>query len=131
MTLGLHHPGIDASISQPQSSTMCEESEVPRPVPVIPRGPLWIAGSIPPLATLLGNLLVSILPDPDPYGATYLWVPVFVFFIIIAFTMLFHRAIKIRYKGRSLVFLDCAFALGQIIVCLALWIGSCLLVFEP
>lgn len=106
---------------------MDEVPQVPQPIPAIPRGPLWFACSIPPLATLLGNLVVSLVPNPDPYGTTFLWVPIVVFFIIVAFTTLFHRAVKTRYRGRSLVFLNCAFVLGQMIVCLALWLGSCLL----
>ena len=106
---------------------MDEAPEIPVPVPAIPRGPLWIVCSIPPLVTLAGNLVFSLVPDKDPYGTKYLCVPVAVLFIIIAFTALFHRAIKVRYRGRSLVFLNCAYVLGQFIVCLALWFGSCFL----
>jgi hypothetical protein len=106
---------------------MDEAPEIPMPVPEIPRLPLWIACSIPPVATLLGNLVVSFVRNPDPYGATFLWVPVVVFFIILVLTPLFHQAVRVRYRGRSLVFLNCAYVLGEIIICLALWFGSCFL----
>ncbi len=106
---------------------MDEAPEVPQPVPTIPRGPLWVACSIPPLATLLGNLIVSVVRNPDPYGTTFLWVPIVIFFIILFCTPAFNRAVGKRYRGRSLVFLNWAYILGQMIVCLALWLGSCLL----
>ena len=106
---------------------MIEAPEVPQPVPIIPRGPLWIACSIPPGAILAGNLIASFFRSPNDYGVVFLAVPVVVFFIIVGITPLFNLAVRVRYRGRSLVFLNCAFVLGQIIICLALWFGSCLL----
>jgi hypothetical protein len=101
--------------------------KIPYTLPEIPKTPLWIAFSIPPLAILAGNLIVSFESNPDPYGASYLWVPLMGFFIILGFLPIFHRAMKTRYRGRSLVFLNFAYFLGQIIICLSLWLGSCLL----
>ena len=106
---------------------MTEAPEVPSPVPVIPRGPLWLACSIPPAATLIGNLLASFFRNTSDYSVCFLLVPLVVLFIIGLITPLFNLAVRTRYRGRSLVFLNCAFILGQIIVCLALWFGSCFL----
>ncbi|MGL4401808.1 MAG: hypothetical protein ACRCXD_18255, partial [Luteolibacter sp.] len=78
-------------------------------------------------AILAGNLIVSLESHPDPYGTSYLWVPLIVFFVILGFLPVFHRAMKTRYRGRSLVFLNLAYFFGQIIVCLSLWLGSCLM----
>lgn len=91
---------------------------------------MWIAFSVPPVATLPGNLIASFYRTPNDYGTSFLWVPIVVFFIIIACLPLFHRAIGSRYRGRSLVFLNCGYFLGQIIVCLSLWLGSCMLFFS-
>ena len=109
---------------------MSEEPKIPPPLPTIPSKPQWIAFSVPPVAILAGNLIVSFYRTPNDYGTSFLWVPIVVFFLIIACLPLFHRAIGKRYRGRSLVFLDCGYFLGQVIVCLSLWIGSCLAFFS-
>lgn len=111
---------------------MSEPPETPTPTPLstIPRTPLWIAFSIPPLAILAGNPIANSYLTPTDYGTSFLWVPLVVFFIIIACLPLFHRAVGNRYRGRSLVFLNCGYFLGQIIVCLSLWVGSCMLFFS-
>ncbi|MGL5018850.1 MAG: hypothetical protein ACRDBP_12000 [Luteolibacter sp.] len=51
----------------------------------------------------------------------------FMFFVILMFTIRFHEIVSRRYRGRSLVFLTFAYFFGQIIICLSLWLGSCLL----
>ncbi|MES2921718.1 MAG: hypothetical protein V4819_09230 [Verrucomicrobiota bacterium] len=106
---------------------MDEAPAVPQPVPAILRGAVWIACSIPPVATLAGNLIASFFRSPGDYGVVFLTVPVVVFFIIGGLVPLINLAVRTRYRGRSLVFLNCAYILGQIIVCLALWFGSCFL----
>lgn len=109
---------------------MSEEPETPPPLPTIPRTPLWIALSVPPAATLPGNLIASFYRTPHDYGTSFLWVPLVVLFLIIACLPLFHRAVGNRYRGLSLVLLDCGYFLGQVIVCLSLWIGSCMAFFS-
>jgi hypothetical protein len=39
----------------------------------------------------------------------------------------FISAWKVRYRGRSLVLTSIGYVLGQIILCLGLWFGTCLL----
>lgn len=107
---------------------MSEKPVIPQPLPTIPRAPLWITFSLPPIATLLGNLVASFYRTRDDYGTSFLWVPLVVLLLIIVCVPFFSRIVGNRYRGRSLVFLNCAYLLGQIIVCLSLWVGTCLLV---
>lgn len=106
---------------------MDEVPDTPPPLPAIPRGPLWIALSVPPIVTLLGNFVTGFYHGSDDYGLPFLWVPLVVFFVILGLSCRFYDAVGRRYRGRSLVFLRLAYFLGQIIVCLALWFGSCVL----
>ena len=107
---------------------MSEEPDIPQPLPTIPRATLWILFSLPPMATLLGNLVASFYQTPGDYGTSFLPVPLVVLILIIVCLPFFSRIVGNRYRGRSLVFLNCAYLLGQIIVCLSLWVGTCLLV---
>jgi len=111
---------------------MSEPPEIPPPLPraVIPRTPLWIAFSVPPVAILVGNVIANSFRTPEDYGTPFLWVPAVVFFLIVACLPVFHQAMASRYRGRSLVFLDCGYFLGQIIVCLSVWMGSCMIFFS-
>jgi hypothetical protein len=101
------------------------------PVPQIPRGPLWITLAIPPVLTLVTNMGIGLLSRNGGDGGISLLIPPIMFFVIIGFCTKFHSLVKQRYKGRSLVFLNFAYFFGQVIVCLALWIGSCVLFFIP
>jgi hypothetical protein len=121
------YQNFERQATTPEVMTEPTDISGPTPLPGIPRTPLWIAFSIPPLAILAGNLIVSFDQNPDPYGSSYLWVPIVVFFVILGFLPVFHRVMKTRYRGRSLVFLNFAYFFGQIIICLSLWAGSCLL----
>lgn len=102
---------------------------IPSPVPVIPRVPLWTALAVPPVLTFVSNMLVGLLKIGKDDGLSLLIPPV-MFFVIIGFSVKFHLLMKNRYRGRSLVFLNLGYFLGQIIVCLALWFGSCALFFN-
>lgn len=110
---------------------MEEEPEVPQPVPAIPRGPLWVTLGIPPATTLIINMAIGLLSRNGGDAGLSLLVPVVMFFVILVLMFRFHALVRPRYRGNSLVFLNCAYFLGQIIVCLALWIGSCALFFPP
>ena len=77
--------------------------------------------------TLLGNVIASFSKDSSAYGESFLLVPLVVFFVILGNFPFFKNAVGKRYQGRSLVFLNLAYFFGQIIVCLSLWVGSCLL----
>jgi hypothetical protein len=110
---------------------MEEMPKLPLPVPQIPRGPLWSSLLIPPVATLAINLVIGLFTRNGGDGGLSLLVPPMMLFVIIGFCIWFHSLVKQRYHGRSLVYLNCAFFLGQVIVCLALWIGSCVVFFPP
>lgn len=108
---------------------MDEEPELPEPVPEISRGALWTALILPPVITLVSNLVLAYFSWYQRGGRPEfaLWVPPLVSLLILGLSGQFHRAVKKRYRERSLVFLNFAYILGQSIVCLSLWIGTCLL----
>lgn len=106
---------------------MNEKPELPRPVAEIPRAPLWCSLVIPPVMTVLGNIVASFARDKE--SLSFGLFPV-MFFVILGFAFRFHHLVSKRYRGSSLVFLNIAYFLGQIIVCIALWFGSCLLFFS-
>jgi hypothetical protein len=110
---------------------MDEEPELPEPVPEIPRGPLWSTLLVPPVLTLILNLGIGNLDRIGSFLGLSLWVPPIVIFIIVILAFKFTGITGGRYRGRSMVFLNLAYLLGQIIVCLVLWIGSCVLIYPP
>jgi len=107
---------------------MREEPPLPQPVPEIPRGPLWYCLAIPPALTVVTNGLIASFGGTGPAIAS-LAIPVVIFFVICGLTQFFNDTITKRYQGRSVVFLNLAYFFGQIIVCFALWFGSCVLFF--
>lgn len=109
---------------------MDEAPEIPQPVPEIPRGALWTTLGIPPVVTLVTNMAIGIFSRNGGDAGISLLIPPVMFFVILGLSFRFHAIVKPRYRGRSLVFLTSAYFLGQIIVCLALWIGSCALFFS-
>ena len=110
---------------------MDEIPEIPEPIPTIPRGSLWNALAIPPLVTLVANIALGLSSGIGEVAGLSLLIPPVMFFVILGLSFHFHAIVKPCYQGRSLVFLTSTYFLGQIIVCLALWIGSCALVFPP
>ena len=109
---------------------MNETSELPKSVPEIPRGPLSSTLVIPPAMTFLTNMAIGLSgKGMGDAGLSLFLLPV-MFFVVLGFTSRFHHIVGARYRGRSLVFLNFAYFLGQIIVCLALWFGSCVLFFK-
>ena len=107
---------------------MNEAPEVPLPPPEIPRGKLWAALSIPPVVTVAGTFVAGSSTHPNSYGIELLYVlPVGLLAIVVCLCY-FVSAWKVRYRGRSLVLTSIGYFLGQIILCLALWYGSCFLV---
>jgi hypothetical protein len=108
---------------------MEEIPNLPVPVPQIPRGALWICLLVPPVATLVINMTIGFATKND--ADLSLLVPPMMLLVIIGFCVWFHSLVRRRYLGRSLVFLNSSYFLGQIIVCLALWIGSCVAFFPP
>lgn len=105
---------------------MDEKPEIPEPVPQVPRGALWRALAIPPVVTFFGNMLIG-LGGRDYSDLTITLLPLVVCSVILIYAVFFNLAVGQRYRGTSLVFLRLSYLFGQIIVCLALWIGSCAL----
>lgn len=110
---------------------MSEEPETPPPLPTIPRGALWTSLMVPPLVTLVANAMIGLFSKIGGNAVFSLCVPPVVFFVILGLLFQFHKAVSQRYQGRSRVFLDLGYFFGQIIVCIALWFGTCALLFPP
>ena len=106
---------------------MNEELEIPVPVPGIARGKLWVSLAAPPAATFIANCITGLNWARNDYGASFLWVPILSLVLIIGFLFSFNSALRPRYQGRSAVLLGFFYLIGQIVVCLAVWFGSCFL----
>jgi len=105
---------------------MNDESQIPVPPPDVPRGMLWSSLSVPPVATVMGSLFAWLMSKQSG-GELILMVPLIVAALILGLSFTFLSAIKTRYRGSSVGFLYIAYLMGQAIICLALWFGSCLL----
>lgn len=105
---------------------MNADPQIPGSKPVVPRGLLWTSLSVPPIATVMGNAVAGLL-SKSTGGELIFVVPMVVAALIFALSFVFFHAITARYRGRSVAFLYIAYLLGQAIICLALWFGSCLL----
>jgi hypothetical protein len=110
---------------------MEEAPEVPAPLPEIPRGKLWTALLLPPGIMCIGSLIArDVASRSVSYGEEFLvMLPVGLVTILVT-AVLFVRAWGVRYSGRSLVLTTLGYILGQIILCLAVWFGCCLIPFR-
>jgi hypothetical protein len=106
---------------------MNEVPEIPISPPSIPRGNLWRSLVIPPAATFIVNCITGLNWSRNDYGVSFLWVPLMALVLIVGFLFSFNAALRPRYQGRSAVLLGFFYFIGQIVVCLAVWFGSCLL----
>ena len=106
---------------------MNEEPEIPLPLPRIPRAKLWTALAVPPVATFIANCLTGVCWNRNDYGVSFLWVPLLSLALTIIFLFRFNSALRPCYQGRSAVMLGFFYFIGQIVICLAVWFGSCFL----
>ncbi|MEO5914737.1 MAG: hypothetical protein ABIS50_10920 [Luteolibacter sp.] len=109
---------------------MNEDPEIPKLVPPIPRGPLWRVLLAPPLVTVGANTIAGLAVSRGQLSGLLFEVPIGVFIFILIFTGRFSEIVGQRYRGPSLTFLNFSYLFGQIIVCLAVWIGSCVVLFS-
>ena len=109
---------------------MNEAPEIPAPPPEIPRKSLWTTLAIPPAITTTGTLVMSMIFGSRNYGAEMLWMLPIGLIAIITCLVFFVRVFRIRYRGRTLVLTSIGYFLGQVILCLCLWFGSCMVVLQ-
>lgn len=74
------------------------------------------------MLTIVGNLIAG-LPYFFPL---FLVTPILVLFSVLWGTSYFNRVMGIRYQGRSRTLVSCFYFIGQGVICLALWCGTCL-----
>ena len=98
--------------------------ETPEPVR---RGPLWVLLVSPPLLVLLINLAVGLVDSKGQYGEGFLIVLPAGLLVLIVCQIRFSFFIRRRYRGSSLVLLSLGYFIGELVICLAVWFGSCLL----
>jgi hypothetical protein len=110
---------------------MEEVPEVPTPPPEIPKGKLWTALLLPPVIMCFGSLIArEAASRSSGYGEEFLVMLPVGLVAILATSVLFVRAWRVRYHGRSLVLTTLGYILGQIILCLAVWFGCCLIPYR-
>jgi len=110
---------------------MEEAPEVPTPPPEIPKGKLWAALLVPPALMCAGSLIArDAASRSSSYGEEFLVMLPVGLVTILATSVLFVRVWGIRYHGRSLVLTTLGYILGQIVLCLAVWFGCCLIPFR-
>lgn len=117
----------DVLVREYHESSMDIEPEpppIPDPVPEIPVGPLWVTLLVPPAVIVLCALLDLVFKNSG--AVMFSAAPTLAAAFILGMSFVFHSLVGLRYRGKSLVFLDCCYVFGQIIVCLVLWVGSCL-----
>lgn len=109
---------------------MNDEPAIPQPPPVIPRRALWLILAAPPLVTVLATVFIPFcFPNQDDAVWMLVLVPVVVSLgLIPGLAFHFHDAVRHRYRGISLWFLVFSYMIGEIIGCIVLSVGSCLLV---
>ncbi|OYV04185.1 MAG: hypothetical protein CFE26_18245 [Verrucomicrobiales bacterium VVV1] len=105
---------------------MNPEPETSKPVPEIPRGRLWLALLTPPLLMGVGNLVAGL----SKFLPLYLVTPIVAFFGIIWGAIHFNELMRFRHLGGFRDLIVFFYLIGQIVICLALWYGSCFL-FVP
>ena len=107
---------------------LSEGPPIPEPYPEIKEGVLWIALIVPPSLTSLTNILIEFGSRMGiAVGITLAALSLVLFYAIIGFSILFNKAVGKRYRGRSLLYLNLAYFIGQFIVCPTLLIGICVL----
>jgi hypothetical protein len=109
---------------------MEQAPEVPTPPPEIPKGKLWTALLLPPAVMCFGSLLIALNRRHSSYGEEFLVMLPVGLVAILATSVAFVQAWGVRYHGRSLVLTTLGYILGQIILCLAVWFGCCLIPFR-
>jgi hypothetical protein len=109
---------------------MDEAPEIPAPLPELPRKKLWTVLAIPPVIMTVGTVIMSMIFGSKNYGAEMLWMLPAGLIAIITCLVFFIRAFRVRYHGRTLVLTAIGYFLGEVIVCLCLWFGSCVVVLQ-
>lgn len=100
----------------------------PVPPPVIPKGKLWGILLLPPIATTVASAIIGgFFATKHSYGSEMLIVLPLGLIIILVGTARFAAMMRERYVGTSVSLTSIGYFLGQIIVCLALWFGACMI----
>lgn len=114
-----------------------ENLPTPQEPPQVPRGKLWAALLAPPLLTGGLNLIIAALGATgalggsgadNAIGLSMCLLPVGLLVIIICLIP-FVACLRVRYHGRSVVLSGIGYFIGQVVICFAIWFGTCLAAF--
>jgi len=109
-------------------ATYQPSSQIETPEP-LPRGPLWLLLVFPPLLLLMVNVVIGVSHLRGRYGEGEAFLdalPVLPLALIVC-QVCFSRFLRRRYRGSSLVLLSLGYFIGEMVISLAVWFGSCLL----
>ena len=93
----------------------------------LPRGWLWLLLAVPPLLLAVINSVIGLSGGKGTYGEGFLNALPIGLLTLIACEVIFSRFIRQRYRGKSRVLLCIAYFVGEFVISLAVWFGSCLL----
>lgn len=119
-------PDIPAPHPEVPTFKLMDPPNIPAPPPEVPARKLWTSLLIPPVITVIGTIMFSLIfKDSGNYGAEILLMLPIGLIAIITCLVFFILAWRVRYRGRTLVLTAIGYFLGQIILCLCLWYGCC------
>lgn len=103
---------------------MNEIPKKPESARVVPLTLLWISLAAPPSIVYSISLVVRFIikGEPETKFLPAALIALFMFTITAVFLILFYHAVGQRYRGSSLEYLCAAFFLGQVIVCIGIWL---------
>lgn len=81
----------------------------------------------PSLLLLACNVIIKLGGFKGRYGEGYLNALPVGLLVLIVCAVSFSRFMRHRYRGTSLVLLSLGYFVGQMVISLAVWFGSCLL----
>ncbi|WP_035613088.1 hypothetical protein [Haloferula sp. BvORR071] len=112
---------------------MNEEPPIPQEPPQIPQRKLWTTLLAPPLLTGGLNLIIAALREGLGDGGVTLSLCVPLVGLVAIFVGLVHflACLRVRYRGNSVVLSGFGYFIGQVVICFAVWFGTCLAAFPP
>lgn len=91
----------------------------------MPRGPLWFFLCLPPMAIILSNVIIWLSGKIGDYGMNYLYSLLVGIVALVGGQIGFSNLVAKHSLGSSKLGLNLGYFFGEIMVCLALWFGSC------
>jgi hypothetical protein len=125
--LHCHRAMVTATMIDPyQPPRERDQPSIPTPGS-LSRGPLWILLLAPPLFVVIANLVIGWGGYQDTYGVGFLRSLGIGLVALVVCQICFPFFVRQRYRGKSVMLLSMAYFVGEVVIGLAVWFGSCLL----